>query len=551
MAINFPTSQTTNDIYTESDRSWKFNGTSWDGLPIPSGSGIITYTPAGTGAVDTVVETKLRESVSVKDFGAVGDGVADDTTKIQAAIDAVSSAGGGALYFPAGTYRVKDLQAKDKVECIGVFGATTLKLRDSVDGQIFYNPDQSSSTTVDFFSLNGIICDGNKSLAAGVSAGSVVSINGVTYFSARDCIFQNGLGYGMGFQSYAGESSGKIGDQSEIYLENCHFLSNGDGVGGDTFDGLDVKHCDKITLIGCTANSNQDKGFDLRGLNVFIQGCYASNNAGTGFELIGNQNTAGLNTTANVTNCEANGNGGGGFVAGDGAGSPTNVTRVNFSNIISRANQYGVHCPTFSTNTEMSVSNANIFSSTDHGITLGAVMRSCIIHSSTIRSNTGSGIYNLGTDVLISNCQLNTNTRYGYEEGGSAQYNTLAGATRIKGNTLGVVLLTSNKRTNIESGVRSYNIGSGDILASAATLDIPLGGSFFVVTGTTNIDTITPTFRGHSIKLQFSSTGSTLTDSTTGAANLALATDFVASSADVLSLVCDGANWYEVSRSNN
>ena len=36
MAINFPTSPTTSDIYTESDRSWKFNGTSWDGLPQPT-----------------------------------------------------------------------------------------------------------------------------------------------------------------------------------------------------------------------------------------------------------------------------------------------------------------------------------------------------------------------------------------------------------------------------------------------------------------------------------------------------------------------------------
>ena len=99
MAINFPTSATTNDIYTESDRSWKFNGTSWDGLPTPSVAGNVAYTPAGTGAVTTDVETKLRETVSVTDFGVEGDGVADDTTKIQAAIDYASTSG-MVLHFP-------------------------------------------------------------------------------------------------------------------------------------------------------------------------------------------------------------------------------------------------------------------------------------------------------------------------------------------------------------------------------------------------------------------------------------------------------------------
>ena len=40
------------------------------------------YQPSGTGAVSTTVQAKLRESVSVKDFGAVGDGVTDDSAAI-------------------------------------------------------------------------------------------------------------------------------------------------------------------------------------------------------------------------------------------------------------------------------------------------------------------------------------------------------------------------------------------------------------------------------------------------------------------------------------
>lgn len=50
-----------------------------------TGASISRYLPAGTGAVATTVQAKLRESVSVKDFGAVGDGVTDDSAAFSAA----------------------------------------------------------------------------------------------------------------------------------------------------------------------------------------------------------------------------------------------------------------------------------------------------------------------------------------------------------------------------------------------------------------------------------------------------------------------------------
>ena len=66
---------------------------------------LVVYTPAGANAVATTVQAKLRETFSVKDFGAVGDGVANDTTAIQNALNYLRD-NGGTLVFPFGTYAV-------------------------------------------------------------------------------------------------------------------------------------------------------------------------------------------------------------------------------------------------------------------------------------------------------------------------------------------------------------------------------------------------------------------------------------------------------------
>jgi hypothetical protein len=63
------------------------------------------FVQSGSGAITRTKTEKMRDFISVKDFGALGNGSRDDTADIQAAINAADATGTN-LFFPAGTYIV-------------------------------------------------------------------------------------------------------------------------------------------------------------------------------------------------------------------------------------------------------------------------------------------------------------------------------------------------------------------------------------------------------------------------------------------------------------
>jgi hypothetical protein len=69
--------------------------------PIVDGEEISTFLAPGAGAVRRAVRDRLVETTSVRDFGAVGDGLADDTLAFQAALAASAD-----VHVPPGTWRV-------------------------------------------------------------------------------------------------------------------------------------------------------------------------------------------------------------------------------------------------------------------------------------------------------------------------------------------------------------------------------------------------------------------------------------------------------------
>lgn len=93
--------------------------TVFDDDPVGSGktAADIGYTHAVSGGVSRTVESKLREVVSVKDFGAVGDGVTNDQAAFQAAVSYgmnVGLAGGCVVYVPPGQYKIVGQVTQDR-----------------------------------------------------------------------------------------------------------------------------------------------------------------------------------------------------------------------------------------------------------------------------------------------------------------------------------------------------------------------------------------------------------------------------------------------------
>jgi hypothetical protein len=191
-----------------------------DDLLAPSGSNSVGYLPAGTGAVASTVQTKLRESVSVKDFGAVGDGTTNDFAAITLAIAASS---GNELFFPAGTYVINYTTSA----CFSPLVNTRLTGAGAGITKLQFTASSASSRNLFSMGFDNLTIEKMTLQIVEVAGGQCGTVAwNANNLTLRDCAFAGGVtnvGATVNSSAYGVVSPQAAGTQSGLLIDGCSF----------------------------------------------------------------------------------------------------------------------------------------------------------------------------------------------------------------------------------------------------------------------------------------------------------------------------------------
>jgi hypothetical protein len=199
---------------------------------------------------------------NVKDHGAAGDGVADDTAEIAAAIAAADAAGGGTVYFPAGTYNISVQLALP--EGVNVYGAGrhAVTINQLTSGQRGFSLTNGTGETIAELFMAGFRLVGTNS---GSADGVFIEGRPLDYLSLMDITVADFGGTGV-------RTKGAIVSRLE------GVIGQGCNVNGIWIDGSD-SFVTSVSLIGCYGNANTVAGVKIsKATYVALMGGAADSN---------------------------------------------------------------------------------------------------------------------------------------------------------------------------------------------------------------------------------------------------------------------------------
>jgi hypothetical protein len=191
----------------------------------------------GLHPVQRALQSKLDEFVSVKDFGAIGDGSTDDTLAINRALQQIynlsyndaSSRVRRTIFFPAGVYQVSGtILIPPYAHLVGDGKESTIVRTSSGSVPVFKTIDSNfngtGATQPRDINITGIQLRSTANASATTS--SVMTINSTNGIRLSDMAFKTDLGISNNLVFV----TDSLGSTKNVTFDNCTFSKAGSGV---------------------------------------------------------------------------------------------------------------------------------------------------------------------------------------------------------------------------------------------------------------------------------------------------------------------------------
>jgi len=250
-----------------------------------AGAGLVGYRNSSASSTARTVLSKLRDTVSVKDFGAVGDDVTDDTAAIQAAINAAYALN-KSLYIPGGRYRFTNL---------------TFSPTDSVStgqGLRIYGDSSGNGTLGRGSILSCNAASGDAFTVAPTSGASYLNIDGITFHgnanvnglvfsnswfaNINNCVFggfTNASCKALWFKTNTTYSGSSIVSKCVFQSNTTAILSGGSASGTPSVNDVRYKDCWFLDNTVAAIQIGTSGGAIMQGRCHYITNCDFENNS--------------------------------------------------------------------------------------------------------------------------------------------------------------------------------------------------------------------------------------------------------------------------------
>jgi len=273
------------------------NATTQDVLSVDA-SGNINGLVKSTGSTTArSLANRFADVVNVKDFGAVGDSVTDDTAAIQAAVN-YGSSNKKSVYIPSGTYLVNGISGSDSylngilipfntvntdpslgIEIFGDFGSTVIKANS--------NNIIAIRVSRNYVTIRDIIIDGNgKTGCTGIgivpeSTTQTTTLVSQSYVNIENCGIQNctqGIWIKPG-PTVGGSDSGCF----YHYISKIRFYNNSKHILCDPASGVSGNRITRSVFLHCNMFQGTDGVVIEKGTELDFISCNFESLGGTAF----------------------------------------------------------------------------------------------------------------------------------------------------------------------------------------------------------------------------------------------------------------------------